>query len=244
MSDVVAYAKPFFNLQLQFANRVTALSGLPLSRALFDYTNLYIRFGLGHDFDPAHPVWQEYLAGLEHPDAREEWTYRFYLRSSIVTPPCLVGTFGCFSYSRLSNGHIRLHFQNAEPDGTSPLALDRRGHRLADLTQLFGHIKQNESGPLRVIGASWLYNLDAYRRLFPPSYIATARVMLRRFRHMPLWGQFLNRRREVKRDAASEFLQRLEFQSNVGQLDQCFPLQVLRVETSALAFYDFYGVSP
>ena len=52
------YAKPFFDLQLQFAERVTALSGLPLARVLLEYTNLYIRFGLGRAFDPAHPAWQ------------------------------------------------------------------------------------------------------------------------------------------------------------------------------------------
>ena len=39
------YAKAFFDLQLEFAHRITILSGLPLARALLDYTNLYIRFG-------------------------------------------------------------------------------------------------------------------------------------------------------------------------------------------------------
>ena len=52
---------------------------------------------------------------------------------------------------------------------------------------------QAQRGPLRVVGASWLYNLEAYRRLFPASYVATARVLPDRFRHMPLWGQFVNR---------------------------------------------------
>ena len=74
------YAKAFFDLQLEFAHRITILSGLPLARALLDYTNLYIRFGLGRGFDPAHPTWREYL---DRPAGRErtrEWTYRFYLR--------------------------------------------------------------------------------------------------------------------------------------------------------------------
>lgn len=39
-------AKAFLDLQLQFAERVTAPSGLPLARALLEYTN--------RDFDPAH----------------------------------------------------------------------------------------------------------------------------------------------------------------------------------------------
>jgi hypothetical protein len=48
----MVYAKAFFDLQLQFAHKVTELSGLPLTRVLLEYTNLYIRFGLGRDFHP------------------------------------------------------------------------------------------------------------------------------------------------------------------------------------------------
>lgn len=73
------YAKAFFDLQLQFAHKVVDLSGLPLKGALLGYTNLYVRFGLGRDFDPAHPTWREYLAGLHGTNDDREWTYRFYL---------------------------------------------------------------------------------------------------------------------------------------------------------------------
>ncbi len=58
------YAKAFFDLQFQFAEKVAVLSGLPLAEALLKYTNFYVRFGLGRDFDRAHPGWREYLAGL------------------------------------------------------------------------------------------------------------------------------------------------------------------------------------
>jgi len=84
----VTYARAFFDLQLQFAHKVALLSGLPLARALLEYTNLYARFGLGRDFDPAHPTWREYLAGLRDPNEYREWTYRFYLkRPEILTAP-------------------------------------------------------------------------------------------------------------------------------------------------------------
>ena len=73
------YAKAFFDLQLQFAQKVAALSGMPVAQALLEYTNLYIRFGLGRDFDPAQPIWREYVAGLQTADDPGEWTYRFYL---------------------------------------------------------------------------------------------------------------------------------------------------------------------
>src|SRR6185295_16119504 len=112
------------------------LSDLPLASALLDYTNLYIRFGLGRDFDPAHPTWREYLAGLND-DANDtgEWTYRFYLRRpDAMAAPAIVATFGCLSYARLRDDRIRLHFENADADGHSSLGIERLDQRVADLT--------------------------------------------------------------------------------------------------------------
>jgi hypothetical protein len=233
----VIYGKAFFDLQLRFAHKVTGLSGLPLGRALFGYTNLYVRFGLGRDFDPAHPIWREYLAGLPGTNDIHEWTYRFYLKQSgEMSGPAVVATFGCFSYSRSSGDRIRLHFQNAETDGRSSLGIERFGQRLADLAALFKHVKRTLPQPLQVAGASWLYNLDAYRRLFPAPYLATAHVLGHRFQHMPLWGQFLNRYGEVKESMTRQFLERLERQSSVDRLDQCFPFPVLAVEAPVLEF--------
>jgi hypothetical protein len=239
----VIYAKEFFDLQLQFAHKVASLSGLPLARALLGYTNLYVRFGLGRDFDPAHPTWREYLAGLQDMNDGREWTYRFYsARSEAMAAPVTVATFGCFSYARLNGDHIRLHFRNAETDGRAPLGIDRLGQRLADLAALFTHVKRTVRQPPQVVGASWLYNLDAYRRLFPVPYLATAHVLGHRFQRMPLWGQFLDRNGEIKESMTRPFLERLERQSSLDGLDQCFPFQVLSVEASVLEFYAFYGI--
>jgi hypothetical protein len=239
--DSVIYAKAFFDLQLRFAHTVSGLSGLPLARTLLEYTNLYIRFGLGRDFDPAHPIWREYVAGLRDANDRGEWTYRFYsTRSEALAAPPVVATFGCFSYAPVGADRIRLHFLNAETEGRSPLSRERRDRRVADLTALFAHVERIQREPLRVVGASWLYNLDAYRRLFPPSYLATARVIGHRFRHMPLWGQFLDRRGEVRESVARTFLWRLERQTSLDGLDRCFPLQVLSVEAPVAEFHDFY----
>jgi hypothetical protein len=241
----VIYAKGFFDLQLQFAEKVTALSGLPLACALLDYTNLYIRFGLGHGFDRAHPTWCEYLAGVQDSHDCREWTYRFYLtRPEAVAPPAIVATFGCFSYARSRDDRIRLHFQNADTDGHSSLGTEHLDQRLADLAALFEHVKRTQRHPLRVVGASWLYNLDAYRRLFPLSYLATAHVMAHRFQHMPLWGQFLDRHGEIKESMRRPFLARLERHASLDGLDQCFPFQVLTLEASVLEFYPFYGIEP
>jgi hypothetical protein len=239
----VMYAKGFFDLQLEFAETASALSGLPLARTVLEYTNFYIRFGLGRDFDPIHPRWQEYLVGLRDTNDRREWTYHFYVtRSHTLAPPGVVATFGCFSYARLSRDRIRLHFRDADRNGLSPLGTERRDRRLAELAALFADVKRTVRHPIRVVGASWLYNVVAYRRLFPESFLASAHVTQHRFRHMPLWGQFVNRCGEVRENMAAQFRERLGRQSSLEGLDTCFPFQVLSLEASVLEFYDFYGV--
>lgn len=236
------YGRAFFDLQVQFARKVVTLSGLSLADALLRFTNLYVRFGLGRDFDPDRPAWRQYVAGLADAGDIQEWTYRFYRTRPETEPPGIVATRGCFSYARLGGDRVRLHFRNAEGDGRSALGSDRRDQRLAELAALFEHLRRTSDRAARVVGASWLYNLDAYRRLFPGSYLATARVAARRFQYMPLWGQFLDRHGEVRESVTRPFLDRLARQSDVDDLDRCFPLQVLTAEAPAQEFYEFYGI--
>lgn len=240
----MVYAQAFFDLQLQFAHKVTELSGRPFTDALLKYTNLYIRFGLGRDFDPANPTWQAYLDGLRDSHDRQAWTYRFYLtQAGAMAGPPVIATFGCFSYALLPENRIRLHFQNADTEQHSSLSAACREQRRTDLTALFGHVQQTLGAHLQVLGASWLYNLAAYRRLFPPSYVATARVLTDRFQSMPLWGQFLDRHGTIKASMTRPFLERLERQSSMEHLNECFPLQALAVEAPVSVFYDHYGIS-
>ena len=88
-------ARPFFDLQLDFARTVSTLSGMPWERALLDYTNLYIRFGLGRAFDAAHPVWREYLDGLARATDAGDWTHRFHVARNASGAPPFDGEFGC-----------------------------------------------------------------------------------------------------------------------------------------------------
>jgi len=239
----VIYRKAFFDLQLEFAAAVATDTRLPLARAVREYTNVCIRFGLGHAFDPAHPAWCAYTAGLDVADDPGEWTYRFYLgRGPDAGPPNVVATFGCFAYASTGPGRIRLHFANADDRGRSPLAAEAQAQRREELAALFEHIRRMTSAPPAIIGASWLYNLEAYRRLFPPSYLATAQVLRGRFQRMPLWGQFVDRDGGVRERPAAEFRARLARRSRMDGLDACFPLPVLGLEAPADAFYEFHGI--
>lgn len=238
------YAKAFFDLQLRFAHAVGELSGLPLPSVLLDYTNLYVRFGLGRDFRSEHPIWQAYLAGLQKAGDHCEWTYRFYREraASGMEGVSIAATFGCFSYGVIGEERIRLHFRNADSAERSPLGSSRIPQRRADLTALFTHAQRTLPEHTRVVGASWLYNLEAYRRLLPVAYVSMARAVHDRFRFMSLWGQFLDRRGGVRESMASLFLKRLEEQASIERLHECFPFQVLAVEAPVREFYEFYGV--
>lgn len=57
---------------------------------------------------------------------------------------------------------------------------------------------------------------------------------------MPLWGQFLNRHGDVRKDAAALFVRQVCDQTNLDNLAQCFPLQPLAASAPVEAFYDFY----
>jgi len=236
-------SKEFFDLQIKFASRVAALAGIPLEQAILDYTNFYIRFALGRSFDPEHPVWMEYLAGLRHSSDHGEWSHRFFLkRPHQAGPPMAAAAFGCFSYAHGRDGYVRIHFESIEPDPHAPLGAERRSLRLSELRALFDHIKRTQEGVRRVAGVSWLYNLPAYRRLFPETYLSTAKIAGQRFRNLPLWGQFLDRRGAVRKGAATLFLERLSVQDSMEDLARCFPLQPLAVEAPISDFYEFHSL--
>lgn len=237
------YRKAFFDLQLVFATRVAEVSGLPTPRALLEYTNLYVRFGLGRDFNPSNPVWLAFLDGIEGAGDLGEWTYRFYLqRAGTPAGPRVAASFGCFSYGPAGENRIRLHFQNRDAAGSSSLGADCAAQRRAELAALFAHVRQSLHEQVRVTGVSWLYNLAAYRRLFPASYVATPRVLIDRFQTMPLWGQFLDRHGRIKAHLAGPFVDRLRHLTSVERLHECFPLQVLSVEAPVRTFYDYYAI--
>lgn len=237
------YSKEFFDLQIRFAQAVVALVDMPIEQALLDYTNIYVRFGLGRGFNQAHPTWRCYVDGLSQATDMFDWTYRFYL-AQIETPhtQSMVATFGCFSYARQDAECVRIHFQNIEPARVSPLSTDRLPVRLAELRSLFDHVRCNQQEATRVAGTSWLYNLSAYQRCFPEGYVASAKVAESRFRNMPLWGQFLDRNGLVRAGIAQDFIRRLSNLTNVRDLACSFPLQALAVEAPIAKFYSFYGI--
>jgi hypothetical protein len=113
--------------------------------------------------------------------------------------------------------------------------------RLAELRALFGWVAEHHPDARRVRGTSWLYHLEAYRRLFPPAYTSAPGVPERLYFHgSSSWGQFLDHRERVKPAARSAFLAQLPA-LDPERIGQAFPLPALKVTAPLAVFLDFYG---
>lgn len=234
----------YFEVQLLFAEAMAERTSRPLSHTCLEVTNLHRRFGLGRTEGGASEGWIRYAAGLEARRSqaeRLEWTVDFFLE----TPPEQSTSlrFGCFSYELQDAGQVvRIHFGNRDSgDGEGPLARGKADRRRAELREMFDHVRARHPRARTVRGGSWLYNLEAYRRLFPADYgasrFAPARV---RLDGTSSWGQLLDFRGGVKPDVRQALI------ANLDHLDAAapwtaFPLRALAAEAPIGSFHGFYG---
>jgi len=238
-------SREFIELIVQFACHVARIRTLPLDDALFRFTPLYLSLGLDRDFDPRHPAWQAFVGELTTHEDVVDRAHTFYLQRRTHASADADGrqpAFGCFSYSLWPDSRVRIHFRNAELDHHSPLGRDRRTQRLAELATMFRHLQAVVPATATVVGGSWLYNIEAYRRLFPPEFLATARTGANEYRFIALWGQFLDRHGHLRAPTARSFLDGLGRHLTEESLEHCFPYRVLRLESALRPFCEFYGI--
>ena len=234
----------YFGLQLRLAALMAAAKGLPLREAMDLYTNLRRRLGV---FEPDAPAWNDFLDGVDA--ARTEadrlaWTMACFRKAPDVRAPNQV-PFGCFACEPPNDeGVLRIHFTNREI-GTEPgpLSSTRIGYRLQELRAMFAFIHGEYPTGRRVLGGSWLYNLDAYRRLFPPEYGDSRRVPDGpvRLGGTSTWGQMVDHRGLVRPELHAQFLVNLQT-LDVDQPWLAFPLRALTATAPIEAFFKFYGV--
>jgi hypothetical protein len=239
--QMMGYSREFFALNVDFARKVNEVSGIPYEQAILRYTNLYIRCGIGHTLDPRHPTWLEFLQGISHTEQDVEWAFQFAVRRQ-AQPDLAVDEkiFGCFSFSEWGEKRVRLHFHNRERSSTSPLSHTRIARRLEELRAMTGYLYQQGHASATMVGGSWLYNIEAYRRLFPPAFLASARPGKEDYPFMTLWGQFLQRNGQVRPGPASQFSASLKRAASLDDVLSSFPLKVYYLEAPMQVFYDYY----
>ncbi len=240
------YPERYFAVQLLFAQKVADLAQLPLAEAVLNYTAIYRILGIEGPFDAAQPDWQAHLQGLQGTDQDAAWSYQTYLTRYPRIPKFTdFPHWGCFAYNYLPDRQvIRLHFSNQDTSPDGALSHQRKEVRLEELRVMFQQIQSAHPDAKWVKGASWLYNREAYRRLFPPAFGQSASVdsPLLHVQFRALWGQFLRHTWQVNEEMAGEFLQRVQRLQAMEGIADCFPYQVLMTQGALQDFWEFYGV--
>ena len=231
-------------MQYSTAKTMSERLHIPLGEALFTYTMFFRRFGLMGD--ASNPEWEKYLQGLtSHSGDPVSYTYEFYRQSPKQAPETSEQRYGCFGFDVADEkGVIQIHFRNEDRDSISPLSTAKIEKRKQELKAMFTHIKQTYPHATTVRGGSWLYNLEAYRRLFPVSFGDSRRPfeISRRTRGMHYWGQFLDHNRQMKPELAEKLLDNLK-DVDENHVGASFPLQPLLTEAPIEDFYKFYGIA-
>jgi hypothetical protein len=214
----------FFDLQIFFAERLSAIWGQPLGRVALNWTNLHRRLALGTpDPERPAPTWTAFATGLEAQTShagRLEFSLDALKRCPEPPPPADQTSFGCFACEAPdSEGSVHIHFHNRDSDDEGgPLCRAKAPRRIAELRALTLHASADPTAR-RIVGGSWLYNVEAYRRLFPVAYVDSLQSAgpLIQMRGLSMWGQFLTHRGDLLRDLADRVIVRL------GRLDPASP---------------------
>jgi len=236
----------FFGLQLKFAERMGEALGLSFSEAAVRYTNLHRRLGLGRPDRPAPAnKWSGYgerLDQLERSAQRLDFIVEAVGDAPAEAPPEPQIRFGCFAFEPPDgDGRVRFHFHNADTEGdVGPLSRTKIDRRRGELRALFAHLHEAYPSARTVQGGSWLYNLAAYRRLFPPIYAESGTPMERpRLTGSSTWGQLLRHDDTVNPTVERAFLAGLDrLQPHAPWT--VFPMRALSTRAPLEAFMDFY----
>lgn len=243
-------ARDFFGVQLHWADVFAAKAGLPLAEAITWHTNFHRLFAYGNlskqPPDPAFTALAHHIAALSNPTERLDALILAYADRPPDPWPVDRFPFGHHFACEAPNadGAVRIHFRNRfNTEEVGPLHASNLAQRRAELTEMFGHVARSWPGTRTVLGQSWLYNTEGYRRLFPAAYANSRQPLIgpRPIHGLSTWGQFLDFRGRAKPDVAEAFRHNLET-LDVAQPWLSFPYQVLTVAAPFSVFREEYGL--
>ncbi|MCC2630500.1 MAG: hypothetical protein K0S38_309 [Candidatus Paceibacter sp.] len=232
----------FFEIQEAFAQRVAAVTGIPLEEALLEYTTFYKRVGAKDwKFEGKNPVWKTFTDRIR--DGENPATVALAMNKQAMSRnPSDIMRFGCMGFDCREN-RVIMHFSNEVPSIYGPLSQHHMLDRIYELREMFTHIAKHHPDAELVEGFSWLYNYEAYRRLFPPEYIANMETIEEMpVRYNSTWGQFIDSSGGMHSERVATFTQKINEATSVGQLFGAFPFKVLRPKAKIQSFYSYYSI--
>lgn len=170
-----AAGRSYFALQATFAARVVDIYGTSFAEAWRLHTAFY---ALARDndagvapernnFDADHPDWVAFLEAVDDGMDPVDYVYKAYLDGDAQEDTGAT----CFDFTYWPEDRlVRIHLSN-DRNGAA-LRPSTADDRRRELKRIFQTVARDHPDACAVRGTSWLYHLDAYRRLFPPSFIA------------------------------------------------------------------------
>lgn len=240
------YQKDFFKLQLDFVDLIHKKMNHRYEEALFLYTSFYVRL-LGYMDD--HPPeitdveWQKIIQELPQDKSKYlDYFYDKYLAyEHNQTHKTNQKRFGCFSYSYHKEiNQYELHFGAHDPDGN--LGKDRIPYRIADLQAMFTDIKRKDCKGSTLMVTTWLLNIEAFFRLYPPKFRSSAKLWnIGTAQTLTFWGQFVDRFGKLQNGISKQLLVNAK-NHTYSDVNEYFPYPALKSELPIDVFLNFYKV--
>lgn len=248
--EAAEIARTFFGVQLRYAEVIGARLGLSLAEAITFHTNFHRLFAYGNlSKMPPHSEFVALalaVAAIGDVEARLDHLIDAYAKRPPDPWPADRYPFGDHFAHEAPNadGVVRIHFRNRfNTSEHGPLHSANIPQRRADLTAMVASIAERWPDTKAIVGGSWLYNLEAYRRLFPAEFGASRTPLVgpRPTHGLSTWGQFLDHRGRGKPDVIAQFEQKLDT-LDAAQPWLSFPYQVLATTAPFAAFRREFGV--
>jgi hypothetical protein len=214
---------------------------------LFKYTFLYRNFFVPSKiFSKKNKIWIEFIETVENSknktitDVAYEYSAKMMKDRDMYDRLWYTGK-PCFTYS-IKEDRVHLHFNNNEGPVPGPLSTSRIEARRKELVDIFKAINNDLPEVTVVEGYSWLYNLEAYRRLFPSEYVKSGKVIKDDFRSMDIWGQFIDSSYNIKTEFTANFVARLNKAATIRELKNIFEFYPVRVEAPISVFFEYFHI--
>jgi hypothetical protein len=212
--------RTFFAVQRRFAERWAVLASVPIEAAYLECTTWYRQAaGLGREFDSGHPAWREFVAEVRKAADPDAVVHAAAVRNerNVLPGPVLDWVW------EPEDRSVRIHFLGERSAHAHPLARRHLPERRRELRDLVRHaaLEHPEAAWLR--GRSWLYALEAYRRIFPEVFVAGLEPHPPDLQFLACWGQLLDGAWRTRTDVASAVLHAVELASTTSDLEAAFP---------------------
>jgi hypothetical protein len=233
----------FFEIQELFARKVAAVSGIAFEEALLLYTSYYKRIGVeGWELSATHPLWRCLIENIGNRQSPAEAAFELSKVKRSRTAET-TKRFGCMGFD-CRRETVVMHFRNDFSSRQGPLSKHHVADRVAELREMFEHVARHHPEARFVEGLSWLYNYDAYRRLFPREYTTDMELVEPApVRLHSTWGQFIDSSGGMYPERTETFKQKVGAATSLDELLGSFPFRVYKPRADIGAFYSCYGVA-